>query len=197
SGLLGQKSMLEVGVGMEDHRSGTVLHAVDLEHAIEDVPDLGEVVVMERMPGPLLVAHDPCVWHRGIAFGGMEHHLRELAVVPQVGPAQVVRMPHLHRPVVVSQRPAGPTLVKNGLAGDGIQFLIPVVILVPAHRRLLLSVNVPRSTYARVFPDGRVSRADQCDPPVTPPLPEREHRKRMVVMKPPATPCWPSSPGHS
>src|SRR5690606_33957334 len=57
SGLLGQKSMLEVGVGMEDHRSGTVLHAVDLEHAIEDVPDLGEVVVMERMPGPLLVAH--------------------------------------------------------------------------------------------------------------------------------------------
>ncbi len=52
-------------VGVIEHRAGAVRRLADGEDALEDVPDLREVVLVERMMTAGLVAHQPGVGLRG------------------------------------------------------------------------------------------------------------------------------------
>src|SRR5678816_2333051 len=62
---LGDQRLLEVGIGIEEHRARPVRLAPDAELALDDVPDLREVVLMARMVGAGLVANQT-----GVRLGG-------------------------------------------------------------------------------------------------------------------------------
>src|SRR5262245_49890939 len=55
---LGGEILFEVRVRVEDHRARAQRPVADLERALEDVPDLREIVTMARMEGAGLVAHE-------------------------------------------------------------------------------------------------------------------------------------------
>ncbi len=72
-----------MGVRIEEHGAGPVGRLADPELALEDVPDLGEIVLVEGMVRPGLVPHQPRVGLGGALRPGVEEHLAPLA-----GPAQ-------------------------------------------------------------------------------------------------------------
>src|SRR5215470_4586237 len=55
---LGGQILLEVRVWVEDDRARAQRPVPDLERALEDVPDLSEIVAVARMEGARLVAHE-------------------------------------------------------------------------------------------------------------------------------------------
>src|SRR3982750_2169013 len=84
-------------IGMEDHRARRARATADRERALEDVPDLREVMVVHRMMGPGLEAQDAGVRFCGPFRTRMEQHLAGLAGPSDGFPFDVVAMPNLHR----------------------------------------------------------------------------------------------------
>src|SRR6266850_8154223 len=80
---LGDRRLLEVGIGIVEHRAGAIGLAADAELAFDDVPDLGEVVLVARMMSAGLVAHQAGVRLGGAVGPWMEQHLAPLAVPAQ------------------------------------------------------------------------------------------------------------------
>src|SRR5260370_23488103 len=76
---LGGKILLEVRVGVEDHRARAQRPVADLERALEDVPDLRKIVTMARMVGTGLVAHKTRV---GLARSLWPRAADHLALLP-------------------------------------------------------------------------------------------------------------------
>jgi len=68
---VGDEVVFDVGVWVEDHGSGAVDSAADVEFAFEDVRDLREVVAVEGVAGARVVADET-----GIRFGRIERRQR-------------------------------------------------------------------------------------------------------------------------
>src|SRR5262245_43195799 len=80
---LGDQRLLEMGIRIEEHRARPVRFAPDAEVALDDVPDLGEVVLMARMVGAGLVANQTGVRLGGTLGPRMKEHLAPLALPAQ------------------------------------------------------------------------------------------------------------------
>src|SRR4051812_26948922 len=80
---LGDQRRLEVWVGIVEHRTRAVGPLADRERALEDVPDLREVVLVEGMMRTGFVAHEAGVRLGRRAGARVEEHL-----APLPGPAQ-------------------------------------------------------------------------------------------------------------
>src|SRR4029077_1352173 len=61
----GGERRLEVRIRVEEHAARPIRRIPDLELPLEDVPDLGEVVLVERMVRARLVADEPRVGRGG------------------------------------------------------------------------------------------------------------------------------------
>src|SRR5262245_47119924 len=81
---------------MEEHRARAVRTLADLKLTFQDVPDLREVVLVQRMVRAGLIAHEPGIG-LGRALGpGMEEHLAPLPRPPQRRPRPVVDVDSFH-----------------------------------------------------------------------------------------------------
>src|SRR3954471_7597842 len=109
---LGDEGRLEMRVGVIEHRTGAIFRVADGESALEDVPDLREVVLVEWMMRAGLVAHEPRVRLRRRIAAGMEQHLAPLPGPPQRLPLAVVDVDR------------GERLVRQGLAHGPVPPLI-------------------------------------------------------------------------
>src|SRR4029450_9601375 len=87
---------LPVRVRVEEHRARAVRTLADLELAFQDVPDLREVVLVQRMVRAGLIAHEAGIG-LGRALGtGMEEHLAPLPWPAQRLPRPVVDVDGFH-----------------------------------------------------------------------------------------------------
>ena len=112
--------MLVVRVGVKDHGALAIDLAVDLEFAAEHVPDLGEVMVVQRMTRTFGVVDDAGVGNGGVLRSGVEHHLGALAFVAQILPVQLVAVLDLHGLVLFCQGAASAAGVDDFGGGDGV-----------------------------------------------------------------------------
>src|SRR5262252_3296463 len=78
----------ECGSGIEEHGAGAVGRVPDLELALEDVPDLGEVVLVERVVRAGVVADEAGVGLRRPLGPRMKEHF-----APLPGPAERLPQP--------------------------------------------------------------------------------------------------------
>src|SRR5262249_7987891 len=94
---LGMELLFIVRIGMEDHGARPVLVAADPKCALEDIPDLREIVVVQRMMRPRLKAQNARV-RLGRPLGTrMEEHLARLSGPANHFPCQLVAMTRFHR----------------------------------------------------------------------------------------------------
>src|ERR671910_2838728 len=87
-------------IGMENHRARAAFAPADVEGPFQDVPDLREVVVVQRMMRAGLEPQDSGVRLGGTLLARMEQHLSGLARPADGLPFQLVAMAHLHRLVL-------------------------------------------------------------------------------------------------
>jgi hypothetical protein len=105
-----------VRIRVEDHRTWPALSATNLKDSLEDVPDLGKVMVVQRMVSSRFQAQDA-----GVRFGWpflarMEHHLSRLPRPSNRFPFNLVAVADLHWLMVCKARICGhePLLAKSG-----------------------------------------------------------------------------------
>src|SRR5438067_146160 len=80
---LGDEGRLEMRIGVIEHRPGAVRRLADREGAFEDVPDLREIVLVERMMRAGVVADQA-----GVGLGRRLRTRVEEHLAPLAGPAQ-------------------------------------------------------------------------------------------------------------
>src|SRR5262249_51248907 len=95
----GRQVFLEMRIGMKGHRALAILLAADQKLALQDVPDLGEIVTMTRMKRAGVVTNEACVGLGRSLGSRMKHHLARLSGKPECLPLHLVGMSILGRMV--------------------------------------------------------------------------------------------------